>query len=122
MREKKKIFVAEDDSAILDVMQIILEDAGYDLLVTGEGEKIEEKIATYKPDLILLDIAMGQAHGGRITKRLKSTSSTKQTPIIIISANRDTAKIAQEVGANGFLAKPFDMDELLTIVKKYIHA
>jgi len=118
--KKKKILVADDDASILEVMEIILKDAGYDLIIVTDGKVIEKKIIELKPNLVLLDIWMAGEDGGEIAKNLKASSATKDTPIIIVSANNDTAKIAKEAGADDFLAKPFDMHELLLLIKKYV--
>lgn len=119
MRNKKKILIADDDPAILEVITIMLEDAGYDSksTVDGQTEKIVEE---YVPDVILLDIWMSGLDGRLICKNLKKQKSTMNIPIIMISANKDTERIAKESGADDFLAKPFEMDDLLTIVAKYV--
>lgn len=116
--KKKKVLVADDDPAILEVITLILEDAGYDVKTTVNGQT--EKFAQeYLPDLILLDIWMAGMDGRNICKGLKTKKSTKHIPVIMISANKDTEKIAREAGADGFLAKPFDMKDLLSKVAAY---
>ena len=116
--KKKKVLVADDDPAILEVITLILEDAGYEVKTTvnGHTEKFAEK---YLPDLILLDIWMVGMDGRNICKSLKAEKLTKHIPVIMISANKDTEKIAKEAGADGFLAKPFDMKDLLSTVAAY---
>ena len=115
---KKKVLVADDDPAILEVITLILEDAGYDVKTTVNGQT--EKLAKeYLPDLILLDIWMSGMDGRIICKDLKAQKITKHIPILMISANKDTEKIAKEAGADGFLAKPFDMKDLLNKVAAY---
>ncbi len=119
--KKKKILVADDEPAILEVITMMLEDAGYDVKTTVDGQT--EKIAReYIPDVILLDIWMSGMDGGKICQSLKVQKSTLHIPIIIISANKETETIAKESGADDFLAKPFEMDELLTKVAKYAGA
>jgi CheY-like chemotaxis protein len=116
---KRKILIADDDSAIREGITMILEDAGYDVSSTTNGETIG-MVQHYAPDLILLDIWMSGMDGRDICRELKKHTQTKQIPIIMISANRDTEQIALACGANGFLAKPFEMDNLLAIVQKFI--
>lgn len=116
---KYTILVADDDSAILDATSMILEDEGYRVLTSSNGNTI----AAFKknpPDLLLLDIWMSGKDGREICKQLKNDQLTKNIPVIMISANRDTEKIAREVGAEDFITKPFDIDELLMKVDKYI--
>lgn len=118
--DKKKIMIAEDDAGILDAMQIILEDAGYDITTIGTGPSVPHVIKQ-KPDLLLLDIWMSGINGTTICKKLKSHTKTKDMPIIICSANRDTQKLTKECGADDFISKPFEMEELLGKVDKYLH-
>ena len=115
---KKKILVADDDPAILEVITLILEDAGHAVTTSSNGETVE-KVQRELPDLILLDIWMSGMDGRDICKHLKTESKTKHIPIVMISANKDAAAIAIEAGANDFLAKPFEMTKLLSMVEKY---
>lgn len=118
MKDKKRVLIADDDPAILEVITLMLEDAGYDSRTTVDGhtEKIVKK---YLPDVILLDIWMSGLDGRTICKSLKKHKLTMHIPIIMISANKDTEKIAKESGADDFIAKPFEMDDLLKKVAKY---
>jgi DNA-binding response OmpR family regulator len=117
---KKKILVAEDDRAILEVVKIILEQDGYETLYADKEEVIKHIIKDQTPDLILLDIWLGGSDGGKIAKALKSDKQSKHIPIIMISANNETEKITKEAGADDFLLKPFNIDDLLHIVRKHI--
>lgn len=115
----KKILVVDDDQAILEVIQIILSDKGYDIAVAADSAEIDTHLAGSLPDLILLDIWMSGQDGREITKLLRQKERTQKIPIVMISANNDGEKIAQEAGADAFLAKPFDIDDLIRIVETY---
>ncbi len=115
----KKIFVADDDSSILDAIQIILEEEEYDVRTTNNGALVEEKVIEYLPDLVLLDIWMSGQDGREICRKLKQNNQTQHIPIIMISANRDTEVMSQDCGADGYIAKPFEIDELLSKVANY---
>lgn len=117
--DKKKVLVADDDPSILEAIQLMLEDAGYDVVTTVNGETVYQMEKEY-PDLLLLDIWMSGQNGSDICKFLKSRESTKNIPIIIISANKDTQEIAKEAGADDFIAKPFEMNKLLAKVNEHI--
>lgn len=119
MNSKIKILVADDDPAILDVFTLILEDAGYDVQTTVNGQT-ERMVQEFSPNLILLDIWMAGMDGRDICMSLKHHKLTKHIPIIMISANKDTKKIAIEAGADDFIAKPFEMDDVLAKVVKYV--
>ena len=116
---KKKILVADDDPGIVDAMQILLEDEGYQVITTMDGETIPV-MYEQKPDLVFLDIWMSGVNGSTICQKLKADEKTKDTPVIMFSANRDTEEIAMQCGADGFLSKPFEIKELLDIVHNYI--
>ena len=111
---KKKIIVADDDKDIVAVLTMMLEDAGYEVSSTANGQTAQ-KVCDY----LLLDIWMAGVDGRDICKQLKNQRLTKHIPIIMISANQDTEKIAREAGADDFIAKPFDMDKLLAKVAQY---
>ncbi len=116
---RKKILIADDDAGILDSLTMMLEDAGYDVDTTINGATVQD-MREELPDLLLLDIWMSGMDGRDICKHLKSQKLTKRIPIIMISANKDAAQIAKEAGADDFIAKPFQMDDLLAIVAKHV--
>src|SRR5918911_300930 len=97
-RMKKKILIADDDPAILDALQMMLEDEGYEVTTTVDGETVCKMEKEY-PDLLLLDIWMSGMDGRDICKQLKKNHLTKSIPVIMFSANKDTEKIAREAGA-----------------------
>jgi CheY-like chemotaxis protein len=114
---KKKILIADDDISILEAMQMILEDAEYEVTTTEDGQTVQDMHDL--PDVLLLDIWMSGMDGVDICRHLKSQDRTKHLPIILCSANKDTQKLAEECGADDFLAKPFEMMDLLDKVEKY---
>lgn len=115
----KKILIAEDDEAILEVIKAILEGEGFAVFSPTNVKAIFEVARNERPQVMLLDIWLRGHDGGKIAKELKTYEETKLIPIIMMSANNETEKIAKEVGAEGFLLKPFTIDELFQIVRKY---
>lgn len=116
----KKIFIVEDDEAIVEVMSIILLDAGFSVTTAANGTTLKKNLQKELPDLIIMDIWIGEENGAKLTKQLKANTRTKRIPIIMISANNETKKIAEEAGADDFLAKPFDITQLAAAVEKHI--
>jgi len=116
---KKTIMIADDDPGIVDVLTLMLEDAGYEVETTDDGQTVKD-IKEHLPDLILLDIWMAGYDGRDICKYLKSQELTKHIPLIIISANKDAEGIAKDAGADDFIAKPFEMEDFLAMVEKYV--
>lgn len=117
----KKILVADDDPAILDAIKMMLELEDYNVSVTVNGETIYKMEKDY-PDLLLLDIWMSGQDGRDICKYLKNNPLTKHIPIIMISASKDIKQSAKESGADDFIAKPFEIDDLLTVVAKHVNS
>lgn len=116
----KTIIVADDDQAIVEVMQIVLEQHDYSVVSITNGARILQEVEKTMPALLFLDLWLSGYDGSEITKRLKNNEKTKHIPIIIVSANNDTETIAQEAGADAFLAKPFNIDDITTTVKRFI--
>ena len=116
--KRKKILVADDDADILEVFQLILSVKGYDVRTENNPEKLLE-LKDDLPDLIFLDIWMSGMDGQDICRQLRSREETKYVPIIMLSANVDIENIAAECGATGYLAKPFDIKQLVHVIEKY---
>ncbi len=118
--ERKKILVVDDEPDILEFLQVILEEEGYEVLTSDKGEFLVQLHNGGLPDLILVDILLSGKDGREIVRHLRSQEETKQIPIIMISAHPSSEETAREAGANDFLSKPFEIDELLTKVAKYL--
>jgi len=108
----KKIMIADDDPGIVDAVEMLLEFEGYEVTSTVDGATVLD-MKEELPDLLLLDIWMSGEDGRDICKKLKLTPATKNIPVIMISASRDIKQSAMESGADDFLAKPFEMNDLL---------
>lgn len=115
----KKILVFDDDNGILEVIKIILEEKGYQVKTLSSFDNAFTEIGDYQPDLILIDLFMPKVSGEQIVKMIKNNTYTKAIPIIILSASKDTKEIARKSGADDFLYKPFDANELEDLVDKY---
>jgi len=119
MVEKHSILVADDDDAIADAIQLILESEGYSVKTTADTKAVSS-LSQALPDLLLLDIWLSGVDGRDICRLLKSKKETAGLPIILVSASRDVQQSAKEAGANDFIAKPFEMAELLQKVKQFV--
>jgi DNA-binding response OmpR family regulator len=120
MDKLKKIIIADDNPGILDAVSILLEFEGYDVLGVLNCDSLLT-MESELPDLILLDIWMSGTDGRDICKYLKQKPITSKIPIVLVSASRDIENSAMDAGADDFLAKPFEMDDLLEKVKKHIY-
>lgn len=117
---KKKILVVDDNPHILEAVELVLDTEGYDVKTVTKSEGVEEEIKAYVPDLILLDLLLSGRNGEEITRVLKADKTTKSIPIVIISAHPTAEKTAKDAGADGFIAKPFDISDLLQEVESLI--
>ncbi|MBI1862834.1 response regulator transcription factor [Candidatus Microgenomates bacterium] len=115
----KKILVVDDDPGILEVMAIILGDAGYDIETARSGDIVYDT-GKDSPDLFLLDIWMSGRDGCTLCRYIKSTKQFTNVPVILVSANQNGAELARAARADDFIAKPFDIDLLLAKVAQYL--
>ncbi|TWR24579.1 response regulator [Mucilaginibacter achroorhodeus] len=119
----KKILLIEDDRDIRDTVTYVLEGDGYEV-IASDNSRILKSLPDINPDLILLDNWLtdwaSDASGQQISKQLKSDPKTSHIPIIILSAVNNVKEIAEAGLADAYIKKPFDVDELLAMVKKYI--
>lgn len=116
--QKKKVYVAEDDPSILEVISMIILDMGYDVETSTNGKSLQNQNIIL-PDLIMLDIRMSGTNGGDICRSLKNDPKTSSIPVVLISANRDLNDIGKNCRADAVLAKPFDIEDLISLVRKY---
>ncbi len=116
----KTVLICEDDEGIIDVVTIVLQEKGYNVIPLLSSREVYKMVDEKKPDLILLDLWMPHITGGEIATVLKQKDETKHIPIIIVSANKDTEQIATQSGADSFICKPFDIEELEETVAKYL--
>ena len=115
----KRILVADDDPGIGEMLHEMLSDAGYEADIEVNGQAVRQ-LAEPFPDLLLLDIRLSGTDGRTLCEQLKRQPATSHIPIILLSAHKDTRQIAREAGADAFLAKPFEMADLLALVAKYV--
>ena len=115
----KRILIADDDPGIGDMLQMMLEEAGYDVEIQGDGHAVQQMQRPF-PDLLFLDIRLSGTDGRTICRYLKSQEATHALPIILLSASKSIRQIAKEAGADAFLAKPFEMQDMLTLVETYL--
>lgn len=117
---KPCIFVLDDDPAIVEVTQLILQEDGYEVVVGYSENDLYSALSKQRPALILMDIWLAQSDGGEITRKLKADPATKDIPVILFSALNEIQTLSKNAGADGFLRKPYEMDTLLSLVKSYV--
>jgi len=120
MSKTKTILIFEDDTIILEVITVVLTDLGFQVEVSETSHDIIQKVESAEPDLILMDNWIPNIGGVEATRLLKADKRFSHIPVIYVSANNDIQSLANRAGANDFLSKPFDLEDLENIVNKYI--
>ncbi len=113
-----KILVIDDDKDILEVVKTILGNEGHDVETISEWPEVYGKIKLYKPDLVILDIFISGSDGRVICKELKKSKTTINIPVILFSASNRLESYTKDSNAQGFLKKPFQVNDLLEIVRE----
>ncbi|BAU53880.1 response regulator [Mucilaginibacter gotjawali] len=114
----KKIIIIEDDPDILDIMTYILSDEGYEVLAATNSKPLEQ-VHLIEPMLILMDNRLTDGYGQDYCKQFKNNPATRRYPIVLVSASTGLERMAAESEADGYLKKPFDITELVELVKKF---
>ncbi|WP_029035060.1 response regulator [Salinimicrobium terrae] len=109
---KKRILIVDDDSGIGEMLKTLLEFYEYEVTVTEKPEKTEKLIIEKKINLVLLDMLISGVNGTDVCARIRYNPETEDTPVLMMSALHDAGTKCREAGANDFIAKPFEMDQL----------
>ena len=115
----KKVFIFDDNTDILDLCTLILEDAGYEIKTSATSNEIVDQVSAYMPDIIFMDNWLPDVGGIEATQELKNHPDLKHIPVIYFSANNDVKALAKQAGADSYLPKPFDIHALEEVVKNY---
>jgi CheY-like chemotaxis protein len=116
---RNTILICDDDEGILEMLEIILSGNGYQTVAVRNSLQVFDVIDKQQPGLMLLDLWMPVMSGDQVLKALRQNPETAQLPVVVISASRDGQQIAETAGANEFVAKPFDISTLLSVVSRY---
>ena len=115
MSRAARILVVEDDDSIRELVDVVLSGAGYEVLTAPNGAAALQVVGNARPDLVLLDMRMPVMDGWEFARQYRARPEPP-APIVLLTAARDAAERAEEIHANGYLGKPFDVQELLTLV------
>jgi DNA-binding response OmpR family regulator len=115
-----KILVVDDDPDISMMLKLMLEYKGY---VVSTAERVEETHTILRNndiDLVIMDMLLSGANGTDICAELKQNSETRQVPVMMISAHPNAREICLQAGADDFISKPFDMQDILSKISRLI--
>lgn len=121
MKGESNILVIDDDSGIGEMLKILLELNDYSVYVTEKPDEAERLISNKDIDLVLLDKLISGVNGVEVCARLKKDPATGDIPILMMSALHEAGEKCRNAGADDFIAKPFDMDELLEKIKNLLN-
>jgi len=119
-----KVLVADDEQDIKDVVQMFLENQGYEVETAYDGLDAMDRVNTWKPDVVLLDIMMPLMDGIAVCKKIKSDPATRSIKVIMVSAasKREKEGEAYQAGADGYVLKPFDPADLSKVIEQTMGA
>jgi len=118
----KKILIVDDDKAIADVLAIQLKELGYETEYVNDGVAALNSAHSNRPDLIILDVMLPQMDGFKVCRLLKFDCNFNKIPIILFTSlsEETNGKTGEEVGADAYFPKPFEMDKLLAKIKELV--
>lgn len=117
----KKILVVDDEPDLLKVTLLRLKKTGYEVFGCANGQEVLDMARQFTPDLIILDVLLPGINGDNVTKILKKDDDLKRIPVILISAStRALDEKAWGSGADAYLKKPFEPEDLVGLVKKVL--
>jgi CheY-like chemotaxis protein len=124
VEKKHRILVVDDDEKILRVIEAILVPRGYEVILTHNGQEALTAMANVIPDLVLLDIFMPKMDGYTTLGEIKKDVTIKDVPVVMVTAvgQELNKKLAESLGATGYVTKPFKSAELVEIVKDFLSA
>ena len=120
---KSKILVADDDTDLVQMLRDMLEHEDYETFAAYEGVRAIEAAHKQKPNLILLDIQMPAGTGQSVLQALRAKDATKKIPVIVISGVQQSglADEVKKLGAQDFILKPYEKEDLIRKIKKYLN-
>jgi DNA-binding response OmpR family regulator len=118
-----RVLIVEDDAKIRDIMKWILEKSGFEVSVAVDGPAGLAAAVSSPPDVVLLDLMLPQMSGFDVLEQIRARELTKHLPVVIVSARSPTERplgAARDLGATGYLAKPFKSEMLVAVVREII--
>jgi len=124
MVKKARILAVDDDQKILRVIEGLLTPHGYEVILAHDGQEAITSMSNTKPDLVLLDIFMPKMDGYSTLGEIKKDVNTKEVPVVMVTAvGQELNKmLARQLGAAGYITKPFKSPELLETINSLLPA
>ena len=114
----KRVLVFDDEPDILDIIEFILAEVGWEVVKTEHVNRIIEQVADSKPSVIIMDNWIPDTGGIIATQTIKNHPEFRKIPVVYLTANNDIEILARQAGADFSIAKPFDLSELERVVEE----
>lgn len=116
------ILIAEDEPSILESLDFILRRAGWSIGSVTDGDAVLEGVRRLKPRMLVLDVMLPKRSGFDVLKHLRADAETENLPVLILTAKgqQQDRRIAEELGANGFVTKPYSNAEVVGAVRSLL--
>jgi DNA-binding response OmpR family regulator len=115
----KRVLIADDEPNIVASLEFLMEQAGFEVKVAANGQEALELAASFRPDLVLLDVMMPVKNGYEVCQSLKSDPATRAVKVVMLSAKGRDVEVAKglELGADAYVTKPFSTRELVAQIR-----
>ncbi len=119
---KKKILIVDDEPDIVETLKFLMESEGFESIIAMDGEEAFKKAKEENPDLIILDVMLPKINGYKVCRLLKFDNKYKHIPIFMVTARsqEEDKVIGEETGADEYVTKPFDIEEILKKIHSYL--
>ncbi len=116
---ERTVLVVEDDPDLSALLAVILSEAGYPVMTAGDGLEALERVAERLPGLVLLDMRMPRMNGWEFAREFRARHG-RAAPIVVVTAAENARLRAEEIGADGWLEKPFELDQVMNEVARFL--
>jgi CheY-like chemotaxis protein len=116
------ILVVEDDPQVARLISLVLQRNGHESHVVSDGQSALDQALSHQPAMIFADLTIKGMGGEALCSALKSHAETRNIPYVVVSGDRDIAEKARLCGADDYMGKPFEFDDLIRLVRKYARA
>lgn len=120
---KKKILIVDDEPDIVETLKFLIESEGFESITALDGEDALKKAKEENPDVMILDVMLPKINGYKVCRLLKFDNKYKHIPILMVTARsqEEDKIIGEETGADEYITKPFDIEEVLQKIHFYLN-
>ena len=119
---KPVILAVDDQLELLNLLDMMMSFQGYEVKISQNAENLIDILHTTKPDIIFMDVTMKQINGAVLCTLLKTNKSTAGIPVVLVSGVEDLEDVARNAGADAFISKPFDTEEIEKVLFSFVGA